>query len=400
MKVLLCHNHYQQPGGEDHSFEDEARLLETHGHEVVRYTLHNDAIAEMGRVGLAVRTIWNRAVYRELRELARRHRPKVVHFTNTFPLISPAAYYAAKAEGIPVVQAVRNYRLLCSNALFLRDGLPCEQCLGRRVALPAIGHKCYRDSRAATTVVTGMLAIHHAAGTWRRKIDLYYTPSEFARRKFISGGFDPDRIAVKPNFVSPDPGEGSGGGGYAIFAGRLSPEKGLTTLLESWLRHAPPMRLKIVGDGPLAPIVKDAVARCPQIEWLGRQPLQRTLGLIGEAEVLIFPSLAYETFGRSVIESFAKGTPVVAADNGAAAELVEDTVTGYHFVTGDARSLAQRVGQMVRQCGTMRSAARAEYLRHYTADRNYQVLMNIYRRAACHQDSVEGLREAVGVTQS
>ena len=400
MRVLLCHNHYQQPGGEDHSFEDESRLLEEHGHEIARYTLHNADIEQMGRVGLAASTIWNRTAHRELRESMRRHRPDVVHFTNTFPLISPAAYYAAKSEGIPVVQALRNYRLLCPNALLLRRGLPCEDCLGRRVALPAIGYKCYRNSRAATAVVTGMLAMHRAVGTWRRKVDLYYTPSAFARRKFVAGGFDPDRIAVKPNFVSPDPGTATGSGGYAIFVGRLSPEKGLTTLLEAWLRHAPPMALRIVGDGPLSPMVKDAAARSPQIQWLGRQPLPRTLDLIGEAAVLIFPSLAYETFGRTVIESFAKGTPVIVADNGAAAELVEDTIDGYHFVTGDAASLAQRVAQIPGQNGSMRSAARAKFLRHYTADRNYQILMNIYRRAGVRDESIEGMEQAVGVPRS
>jgi glycosyltransferase involved in cell wall biosynthesis len=245
-----------------------------------------------------------------------------------------------------------------------------------------------------------MLAMHRVAGTWRRKVDLYYTPSEFARRKFIAGGFDPQQIAVKPNFVAPDPGEGDGRGGYAIFAGRLSPEKGLTTLLEAWLRHNPPMPLKIVGDGPLAPIVKDAIARSSQIEWLGRQPLQRTLELIGEAATLVFPSLAYETFGRSVIESFAKGTPVITADKGASAELVENAINGYHFTTGDACCLARKVAEMAEQSANMRSAARAAYLRSYTADRNYQMLMQIYRQATCGQESSRGLGEAVGVTQS
>jgi glycosyltransferase involved in cell wall biosynthesis len=398
IRILLCHNHYQQPGGEDHSFEDEARLLEAHGHEVVRYTLHNDAIQEMGRVGLATSTIWNRAVYRELRESMRSHRPAVAHFTNTFPLISPAAYYAARAEAVPVVQALRNYRLLCANALLLRDGLPCEKCLHRRVGLPAIGYKCYRDSRAATAVVTGMLALHRAVGTWRRQVDLYYTPSEFARRKFVAGGIDPQRIAVKPNCVSPDPGEGGGSGGYAIFVGRLSPEKGLTTLLEAWLRHAPPMPLKIVGNGPLAPMVNDAVARSSRIQWLGQQPIQRTLDLIGDAAVLVFPSLAYETFGRTVIESFAKGTPVVTADSGAAAELVDDTINGFHFLTRDAGSLAKRVAQVAERRGSMRPAARAKFLRYFTPDRNYQMLMNIYRRATCHDESLEQVQEPAGVT--
>lgn len=400
MRVLLCHNHYQQPGGEDHSFEDEARLLQSHGHEVVRYTLHNDAIGGMGRLGVAARTVWNRQVYHELRRLMRSHMPELVHFTNTFPLISPAAYYAAAAEQVPVVQALRNYRLLCPNALLLRDGHPCELCVGRRAAMPSIIHKCYRDSRAATAVVAGMLATHRGLGTWDRKVDLFYTPSEFARRKYIAGGFPAERIAVKPNFVHPDPGEGTGKGGYAIFVGRLSPEKGVSVLLEAWLRHNPPMPLKILGDGPMAAQVREAAAKCPAIEWLGRRPIDQTLQMIGEAATLVFPSLAYETFGRSIIESFAKGTPVITADKGASAELVQIAINGYHFTTGDADSLAARVQQMAGESQKMRQAARTEYLRHYTADCNYQALMSIYQRARCHKAVDNKVGEPVGVATS
>jgi glycosyltransferase involved in cell wall biosynthesis len=381
MKLLLCHAHYQQRGGEDHSFEDEARLLESRGHEVVRYTLHNDAINEMGQLGIALRTVWHHRVFRELREIMASCGPDLVHFTNTFPLISPAAYYAAVAEGVPVVQSLRNYRLLCPNALFLRDGLPCEDCLGRRVAMPAIKHKCYRESRAATAVVAGMLTTHRLMGTWTRRVGLYVTPSEFARRKFIAGGFPEDRIAVKPNFVDPDPGEGSGSGGYAIFVGRLSSEKGISTLLDAWTRHAPPVPLKIVGDGPMAPQVQAAVDQSGgKIEWLGRRPNAETMQLIGEAAMLVFPSLAYETFGRSVIESFAKGTPVITSDQGASAELVDTGVTGHTFPRGDAQALARRVSMMAGQSRAMRPAARAEYLRHYTPDHNYRALMAVYHR--------------------
>src|SRR3954454_4259507 len=130
MNVLLCHNHYQQPGGEDHSFDDEARLLESRGHRVTRFTVHNDAIKEMSRLQVTLRTLWNRQIRQQLREILRREKPAVMHCTNTFPLISPAAYSAAHAEGVAVVQSLRNYRLLCANALLLRDDKPCEACIG------------------------------------------------------------------------------------------------------------------------------------------------------------------------------------------------------------------------------------------------------------------------------
>lgn len=381
MKVLLCHNYYQRQGGEDHSFLDESRLLESRGHQVLRYTLHNESIDRMGRVRVSLRTIWHRHVYRELRELLQTERPAVAHFTNTFPLISPAAYYASHAAGVPVVQALRNYRLLCPNALFLRDGKPCEDCLARRVTFPAVIHKCYRSSRAASLVVTTMLGFHRAIGTWSHEVDRYFTPSEFARRKYIQGGFPADRIEVKPNFVHPDPGPGSGAGGYALFVGRLSPEKGIDALLEAWVRHSPRLPLKIIGDGPMADDVSAAIRLCPRIEWLGRRPIAEVMNSIGDARMLIFPSLAYETFGRTAIEAFAKGTPVLASDAGATAELVTPGVNGFHFECGNAAALAEAVDQLADCADSMRSAAREEYLRKYTADRNYERLIGLYQRA-------------------
>ena len=208
MKILLCHNYYQQPGGEDQSFELEATLLESRGHEVIRYTLHNEAIGQMKSWELVRRTFWNAPVYRELRELIVRERPAVMHCTNTFPLLSPSAYYAARAEGVPVVQSLRNFRLMCPGSLFLRDGRVCEDCRGKRLAWPGVLHQCYRHSPAASAVVAAMLAWHRQWGTWTRAVDLYFALTRFSRRKFIEGGLPADKVLVKPNFVHPDPARG------------------------------------------------------------------------------------------------------------------------------------------------------------------------------------------------
>jgi glycosyltransferase involved in cell wall biosynthesis len=385
MKILLCHNHFQQPGGEDQSFEDEARLLEARGNQVLRFTLHNDAIHQMNRLRLAARTMWHGDVYRRLRHLMRAERPQVMHCTNTFPLISPAAYYAARAENVPVVQSLRNYRPLCANGFLLRDGRVCEDCVGRCAPWPGVLHRCYRADASATAIVTLMIGAHRALGTWQSAVDLYFTPSEFARRKFIAGGFAPDSIAVKPNFVFPDPHAGTGTAGGAIFVGRLSPEKGIQTLLDAWLHHAPPLPLKIVGDGPLADRVRDACRRSEHIVWVGRRSIGEVLDQIGEAALLVSPSIWYETFGRTLIEAFAKGTPVVSSsDGGASTELVAPGRTGLHFRTNDPADLAAKVREVVEhpaQLAMMREHARQEYLRKYTADANYEILMGIYDRA-------------------
>lgn len=300
--VLLVHNAYREPGGEDAVFEEEAALLEARGHEVLRYRAHNDSVAGMGRAALVAGTFWNRAVYREIGALVRRHRPAVVHFHNTFPLVSPAGYYAAASGGVPVVQTLHNYRLVCPNGLLFRDGRPCEDCLGRRFPWPAVAHGCYRGGRPATAVAAAMVSAHGAVGTWAGKVDAYVAPTEFAREKLVRGGLPPEKVHVKPNFVSPDPGPGDGGG-YALFVGRLSEEKGLGVLLAAWERMgAAAPELRIVGDGPLAPVVARAAASNPRLRRMGRRTPAETRRLMKGAAVLVLPSEVYETFGRVAAE--------------------------------------------------------------------------------------------------
>jgi glycosyltransferase involved in cell wall biosynthesis len=385
MHVLMAHNYYQQPGGEDQSFAAEAALLEANNHTVLRYTLHNDQIDARQPLTLAQNTIWNRKVYAALREIFRRERPQIAHFQNTFPLISPAAYYAARAEGVPVVQSVHNYRLLCPNALFFRDGRVCEDCLGKFIAWPGTLHACYRGSRAATGVVTMMLAAHRVSRTWRRAVDRYITLTDFGREKLIQGGFPAEKIVVKPNFVYPDPGVGQGAGGYALFVGRLSPEKGVGTLLAAWASLQRPIPLKIIGDGPLAADVARASQQRAEITWLGSQPAERVLDVMKAAHVLIFPSQCYEGFPRVIVEAFAVGLPVVSSDLGTMSRLIRHRHIGLHFRPGDYCDLAAQVEWASAHpdaLAGMRHAARAEFEANYTPERNYQLLMQIYEQAS------------------
>jgi glycosyltransferase involved in cell wall biosynthesis len=384
MVILLAHNYYQQPGGEDQVFASEACLLESFGHRVVRFTRSNDEIEQMGRPALLAATIWNRRTYSDLRTLIRAERPEVVHFHNTLPLISPAAYAAARAEGCAVVQTLHNYRLMCPNALFLRAGRVCELCLDRRVAWPGVVHGCYRGSRGASAVVATMLAVHRTLGTYSHGVDRYIAPSEFARKKFIRGGLPAEKIVVKPNFVAPDPGAGDGHGGYALFVGRFSRGKGLETLLEAWSRLSRQVPLKIIGDGDLADLAREAVERWPHVQWLGHRPMSDVYQIMGEAALLVLPSECFETFGRVAIEAFAKATPVVASDHGAVAELVARERTGVLFKAGDPDDLARKVEGLLSDpstLGGMRRQARREFEAKYTGTRNYEQLMAIYRQA-------------------
>ncbi|MBE3550736.1 MAG: glycosyltransferase [Brockia lithotrophica] len=379
MRFLVIHNYYQQPGGEDHVFAAEVSLLRQRGHAVEELIFHNKDLENLSSLRQAQITFWNFAVYRRIRETIRLHNPDIAHVHNTFPLASPAVFHALKAEGVPVVMTLHNYRLFCVNGLFFRKGEVCEACLGK---LPWRGvvHGCYRDSRLASAVVAGMLTLHRAIGTWDL-VDRFIALTDFARKKFIEGGIPPEKIVVKPNFVYPDPGPGEGRGGYALFVGRLSPEKGIQTLLEAWEALDGRIPLKIVGDGPLAEEVSKASQKIRGVEWLGRKPLEEVYALMGEAMFLVFPSEWYETFGRVAIEVFAKGTPVIASDIGAAGEIISHGRTGLHFRPGDPEDLAAKVEWLLcrpRELERMRREARAEYEAKYTAEKNYEQLMAIY----------------------
>jgi len=285
---------------------------------------------------------------------------------------------------VPVVQTLHNYRLLCPVALFFRDGRVCEDCMGKAVPWPGVVHRCYRGSRAASGVIAAMLTTHRALGTWTKMVDVYVALTEFAQDKFIEGGLPAEKIVVKPNFVAEDPGPGGGSDGYALFVGRLSPEKGIETMLAAWDRLRTGVPLKIVGDGPLRDRVIRAASRQPNVEWLGYKTVAEVHALMKRAGVLVFPSEWYETFGRVAVEAFAAGTPVIAANIGAVGELVEHGRTGLHFRPGDPEDLATRVGWALShpaELGRMREEARAEYEAKYTAERNYRALMEIYEFA-------------------
>jgi glycosyltransferase involved in cell wall biosynthesis len=384
MKIVVAHNFYQQPGGEDQCAAAEISLLKARGHDVIEYQVHNRVIDTMNRVQLASRTIWSRQVANELQQLFRMHRPQIAHFHNTFPLISPAAYYAAQTENVRVVQTLHNFRPLCVNALLFRDGKVCEDCVGKSIPWPGIVHKCYRQSRAASAATAMMLMVHRALGTWCKAVDVYIAMTEFSRSKFVEGGLPADKVMIKPNFLYPDPGVGTGAGGYAVFIGRLSAEKGLTTLLQAWQKIGASMPLKVIGDGPMAAAVRQIALTDTAIYSTGSMPPGAVYELIGQARCLVLPSECYENCPRVIIEAFAKGTPVVVSRLGAMAELVDDQRSGLHFTSGNPDDLTAKIRCLIAEpskLAEMRHAARQKFEQRFTADANHKQLMHVYDRA-------------------
>jgi glycosyltransferase involved in cell wall biosynthesis len=380
----MLHNAYQQRGGEDESFESEVRMLRAEGHTVETIVASSSEIESRGVIHVALESLWSKPSYDRVDRTLAAGRFDVLHVQNFFPLLSPSVYYAARKHNVAVVQTLRNYRLLCPNVFFYRDGHVCEDCMGKTLKLPGILHGCYRGSRLATATVAAMTAFHTIKGTWRNSVDVYIALTRFVRDKFVQAGFPEEMLVVKNNFVYPDPGCGNGQGGYALFVGRLSPEKGLDTLLAAWKQLGRPWALKIAGGGPMSAQVQAFAAAHPEVEWLGATSREQTAKLMSAARVLVFPSNWYETFGRVAIESFAAGTPVVASRLGAMEEICDDMRTGLLFEPGNARDLAAKLRWVLdhpEPLQRMRVAARETYLSRYTMRENCRLLIRAYEYA-------------------
>jgi glycosyltransferase involved in cell wall biosynthesis len=381
MRILFVHNRYLIRAGEDAVWDSEQRLLIERGHKVITYTHDNREIPRLSSLRIGLRAVWSPKDYSAIRETIRQYRPDVVAIHNFFPLISPAVYYAARAEKAPVVQTLHNYRLLCLGSYLYRDGKLCEDCMGKLAPWPGILHGCYRQNRVASSGVAAMLTAHKALNTWRRMVDVYVALTDFERSKFIEGGLPAEKIVVKPNFALHDPGMGKGEGKYALYVGRLSAEKGLDTMIAAWQELGQIVPLKIVGDGALAGRVTEAASKNPGIEFLGEKSRAEVAEMIKRASFLIFPSRWYEGLPMIIIESYASGTPVIASKLGSMNSLIEHERTGLHFRPGDVVDLIKQVkwaASHPAEIEAMRGNARHEFEANYTADRNYEALMNVY----------------------
>jgi glycosyltransferase involved in cell wall biosynthesis len=379
VRILCLHNYYQWGGGEDRVFEDEVELLRQRGHEVFTYVRYNRDIQSMSNLQVAATTLWSADIYREITRQIKLHRPDVMHCNNCFPLLSPSVYWAARSNGVAVLQALHNFRLLCPSSNLLRDGAHCEDCLSKTVAWPSIQHACYRNSRAASAVVAGMLGFHRLAKSWQA-VNLFLAPSNYVRQKFLQAGFAPERVVVKPNLVNVDPNAYAacqGSRDYALFVGRLTEEKGIPLLLNCFTKLGRP--LKIVGEGPLEELVRQRSLEFPFIEYQGQQPKTRVLELMAGAKCVVISSICAESFGLVAAEAMACGTPVVAARIGALVELVIPGITGYLFEPGDCESLTQSL-QTLWNSSSLGESARGWFEENLDVEGNYQQLLAIYRQ--------------------
>jgi glycosyltransferase involved in cell wall biosynthesis len=384
MRILVAHNRYKYAGGEDSVMAAEVVMLRRAGHEVELLEADNRSIeGVLAKIAAAGSLFHSPSSSRKMAELLRTFRPGIVHIHNWFPLLSPSIASVAHAAGVPVIQTLHNFRMSCVNSGLYRDGRVCLDCLGKALPLDGVAHGCYSNSRAGSALVAAAYSYHRLVHAWD-SVSMFIAVSEFQRGLLIQGGIPSGKIAVKPNFVRNPGAPGNGAGAYALFVGRLTGQKGIRTVLKAWEEDGPALPLKIMGDGPLAEEVRARVAVLPQVEYLGQRTAWEVASAMGNARFLIFASESYEPLPLTIIEAFSQGTPVIAANLGSIATLVEDGATGLQFNVGDARDLAAKANKLdadSRAYREMRRNCRRMYEERYTESQNYRMLTEIYARA-------------------
>lgn len=363
----------------------EAKLLADHGHEVELWSVDNKDLPAglTGKIKTAMTTSYSAASKAITSDKLQSFKPAVVHVHNFFPQISPSIYDACQEAGVPVVQTLHNYRLICPGAMLMRDGKICEQCITGS-PYQAAWYGCYRNSKLGSLVVAHMVAQHRKEDTWLHKVNRFIALTNFAKSKFVKAGFPADKIRVKANFVhdplqeSPDVDRTLPA--FALFVGRLSEEKGLKTLLKAWSTMTDQTVLKIAGGGPLAELVSGK----NNIEALGLQDAKQISALMQEAAFLVLPSEWYEGFPLVLVEAFAHGLPVLASNLGSMADIIKDGETGLLFTPCNADDLASKAKWLLEnplKAQMLGDKARRTFLEKYTAEQNYVEQMAIYEDA-------------------
>ncbi len=371
-------------GGEDFVVEQETRLLESQGHQVFRLEEDNRRINDISKVELVASAFWNQKAADALTDIIRKESIDVVHVHNYFPLLSPSVFKAADVLGVPLVHTAHNFRLICLNGLLFRDGRDCHDCPTLGNFLPGAIHRCYRSSLAASTVGALTLSWHKAAKTITGTVDCIVALGQFAAKELEAGGISKSLVRVKPNFLFLDPTAGSGTGSYVAYAGRLSPEKGITTLVDAWQALKQPIPLKIAGSGQLSEQVETLARAIPFVSYEGWLAESELISLLQNARFMVLPSVWKELQPIIVLQALACGTPIVMSDACAAVDEIVSSGAGVAFRSGDVDSLANTSQELffdVPRLLQMRLAARELFVSRFTANANYAKLMEIYAAA-------------------
>ena len=364
------------------ALENEGALLREHGHEVQTLLFKNRAHKGSGKIFAGIRAFNNRGAARQLEKIINEFRPGIIHIHNLFFEASPSMIRMAKKHRLPVVLTLHNYRLICCNALLLRNGKPCELCIHADFPLHGIRYRCYHHSAADSALVTGITGTHKLAGTWKR-VDTFIALTDFARQKFLhsSLGVKDEQVAVKPNFI-PDPGIGRWPReDFFLYAGRLSSEKGIEDLAAAF-EGLPGCRLVVAGEGPLQEQLRNRFGHCTNISFIGKTERKEILELMKSCKALILPSRWYEMLAFTLVEAMATGTPVIASHLLSLSGLIRDGFNGMLFDAGDVQGLRDAVKEFSKKENMpIYQNARDTYLHKYGPDIHYDSIISIYNAA-------------------
>jgi len=376
----MLHNKYKIRGGEDESTEAEISLLRKNGVEVDVLYVDNDQIQNLNQIKVAINSIWSNHFYTEIKKKIKENNYDIVHVQNFFPLLSPSIFFACKKTNTKVVMSVRNYRLICPNALLFINGSVCKECVGKMIPYHAIKKKCYRENYLATATVVSMLAIHNIINTWNSKINGLICTSEFVKSQLLLAGYKENQLFVKNNFITTHIEPNFLPKDYYIFVGRLSVEKGIDVILKTF-KHFD-KKLLIIGDGPLKEMILKEIAPFTNITYLGKKSLNDTYEYIAGAKALIQPSKCHETFGRTIVEAYAHGTPVIASNLGGMTELVINGENGFLFNPYQENDLYQTIidFEEAENHNNMRRKAYNTYLQKFLPNDSYYKSLSIYNK--------------------
>lgn len=387
-RVLIVHNFYKIPGGEDTVVENERTLLEEHGHQVFLYTRSNkemETLSAMQKLLLPFTSLFSLRTYREVKRQIKEKKIDIVHVHNTLSLVSPSVYYAAFSCGKPVVQTVHNFRLLCPAATFLRGERVCEECVEKGLRC-AVRYGCYRGSRIQTLMSVLILKLHRFLGTYKRLCYICLTDFNKEKLMLLNQGkrirIKEEQVFVKPNFVRRPQIKETEKKKFYLYVGRLEKLKGIQVLMEAW-EVWPEKELLLCGSGPEEGWVRTYLDRHSMsgVKLLGQRSHEEVLRLLAQSRALILPSICYEGQPMTILESYSVGTPVIASDIGNAGNMVSVGTTGLKFSCGDVKSLRDAVRQMdmERKWDTI-----STYREIYTAEANYEALRKIYGECQKH----------------
>jgi glycosyltransferase involved in cell wall biosynthesis len=385
MRVLLLHNRYQIQGGEDVVVAQEAAMLRSFGVLVDLFQIDNDSITGVReKIYTTIHLAYSAKMRDQVQRRIREFRADIVHVHNFFPRFTPSVYDAAIREGCGVVQTLHNYRLMCSGGYLFRDQKICTDCLSWGNGLPGLVHRCYRGSLVGTAALTGMVAFHKLQSTWGTRVDRFITLTEFARSLFIEHADLPaEKVVVKVNLV-PDIGVQPGEKKYALFVGRLSPEKGISSILSAVKSNRFPLPLKIVGSGQLEAQVQAAVEP-GRLEFLGKKSSDEVHELVRGAKMMIAPSIWHEAGVPLVIgEAFSAGVPVITCRIKPMDAVVEHERNGLLITPGSEVEMCDAAIRIHTDDGLrshLSREARRTYERFYKPEANFRALLEIYQGA-------------------